>query len=216
MTVLKISSQTLCRCFAICVLCLWAQACGRYGNPFPPEALAPQAVGNLSAKASETSIILAWTAPRNDLRGRELSTLDGYKIYRQQLSAEVTAEAVPTRKRLEPELLAIIPDTHIAVRDELRVRAREEGKLARRVRVDPELVNFEYSDQDVLVGSLYKYTIVPFNQGRVEGLTREAVEVLFRGRQSRILIGAKEIEADNPIMEDFSLGEDFSIPNASI
>src|SRR5205085_4669250 len=39
-------------------------ACGRRGNPVPPETRAPQAVSDLTAVAREAGVELTWTVPR--------------------------------------------------------------------------------------------------------------------------------------------------------
>jgi len=171
--------------FVTCA-CIFITACGRYGPPLPPEVLAPKAVSGLHVQGEEAGIKFAWTAPRVDQRGKELKSLDGYRLYRKVLVRPSDA----TNKDVKFLLLATIEDHHVDLREEKRREARAQGKPVRRIQAPTNATKFEYSDRAVVRGITYLYKLVPFNQEDVESVTPSITTVSFDGANSQITLGA--------------------------
>lgn len=164
------------------LLCFWG--CGKQAPPLAPELLSPKSVQKLEVVGETGGIRFKWEAPENDLRSKELTSLNGYKIYRKTLTspADVTNDDVPF------ELVASVEDTHIAIRDKLREEARSKGLPASRIKSDAALMRFEILDSGVTAGVMYLYQIVPFNQNDVEGEITQLIRVAFRGDGSEIRV----------------------------
>lgn len=173
-------------CLFILVLVL--SGCGKYGPPLAPEALAPRTVENLTASASLGQVQIEWQAPREDRRGEELKSIEGYEIYRIELLAD---QPLPPYLALEElyEKIAFIPDSHIEERERLRREARAKNQPVRRVNVAPELLEFSFVDKELEGGRRYIYQIRPVNQGGVEGDFFDTVQVFYRGDMSEVLVG---------------------------
>lgn len=163
---------------------LLLSACGRMEPPLPPEMFSPRAVKSLEAYATLDGVTFKWIAPDDDLQGEELESLHGYYIFRK----EITKDSDVLNSEIEFEKLAVVEDTHIVIREEMREQARAEGKPARRIKAKPELKKFEYTDSTAKPGASYVYMIVPYNQDDVKGKVRQYVRVLFRGDASRLVI----------------------------
>ncbi len=156
--------------------------CGRMGQPFAPEQLAPVAVRNLEIIAEPTSVLLTWESPERDRRGKELKSMNGYYVKRRV----VTKPSDMTDPEVESERLKVIVDQHVVERDRLRKEARDANRPSHRVSVPAQMTKFEFRDNDVQAGGRYVYEIVPVNQETVEGEVRQPVKVLFRGEASEI------------------------------
>ncbi|MCB0311031.1 MAG: hypothetical protein KDD42_07340 [Bdellovibrionales bacterium] len=163
-----------------CVLFL--SGCGKYGPPMPPETLAPRPVKALEAEANLEGVKISWRAPEADLRGRELKSMDGYKVERKVVDTEASEE------QPEFEELTLIADQHVIQREILREQARAENKPTHRVKVEDALKQFSYLDGQVENGKTYIYRIVPINQGDVEGRYTQLVKVLFNGESSEVFV----------------------------
>ncbi len=161
---------------------IFCSGCGKYGVPLPPERFAPKKVRELEVTPTEQGIGFAWKAPEKNARGKELASIDGYRVYRREILAQ--SDIVDDTDELE--LLATIPDTHVVEREELRAAARAQGKPGRRINVDSKKLHFEYSDTSAVKGSNYLYQIVPFNQGDVEGHGSQEIFVAFNGEKSKV------------------------------
>ncbi|MDC0358178.1 hypothetical protein OAO01_05120 [Oligoflexia bacterium] len=168
----------------VLTMTVFFSACGRLGPPLPPEAFSPQAVQYLETFPELHAVRFAWESPGGDLRGQELESMDGYRIYRRELLKE--ADLVEDED--EFEIITSVEDKHVKVREELRDAAKLAGKPARNISAEPALKIFEYTDSDVQPGKTYLYKIVPFNQDDVEGQVLQLVRVLFRGESSEIAI----------------------------
>jgi hypothetical protein len=182
--------------------------CGRLGPPLPPEAFSPQEVENLTATTTSSSVEFRWEAPSSDRRNKELKTIDGYQIKRVELEASQAGgliELTPVSEEAEPVEVGFVEDLHLRELQRLKKAARSEGRSARKIDVDPALKQFVFSDTDVTPGKRYSYSIVPVNQGGVEGRVRHRIEVHFRGelsqpvvidtlRQGNILPGGGEVD----------------------
>ncbi len=178
--------------FALIIGCC-AAGCGRYGYPKPPELFSPRAVQDLRAAAGLEGVRIEWAAPSKDRQGEELASMDGYSVYRKLIERPSDM----ADDEIEYELLAEIPDTHIEVLKELRKKAREEGRVSRSVKVDPQLMQFSYVDASPVPGRTYIYKIVPVNQGGEEGQVQRLVKVIYRGDASVVsIVDSGDIEAE--------------------
>lgn len=164
----------------VVVACVFLLGCGRYGPPLPPESLAPNEVENLEVLPATNSITFRWRAPENDIRGKELKSLDAYRIFRKEIesSSDILDDDI------EELAVGTVPDLHIEERDRLREEARAANQPTHRISVPSELKEFEYQDQDLVPGKTYIYRVVPVNQGGVEGERWRVVQVIFRGEAS--------------------------------
>ncbi len=158
------------------------QGCGRFMDPIAPEMVAPKEVDALEVTAKEEGIMFSWTTPDKDRRGKELKFIDGYSVERKEL-VERGDETDPDVEFFQ---LAFIPDTSIKVREELREKARAEGKIGRRIQAPGELKQFSFLDPTPQKGRKYIYQIVPQNQGDVEGVVKRSIKVIFNGAESDI------------------------------
>jgi len=186
--------------FILIVFLLMFAGCGKYGKPLPPEAYSPVAVRNLTASPLADGVQISWLAPQSDLRGKELKSMDGYRIYRQEVIANTAATAsAPSMADVGRQftLITTIEDQHISKLLQLREQALASGKITRTVRVDPALTTFSYTDKGLNDGKAYNYKIVPVNQGGVEGSVRKVVQLAYKGLQSQIdVINADDIMAE--------------------
>jgi hypothetical protein len=183
----------------VAVCCL--VGCGRYGPPLAPEALAPQAVSDLQTTALVDGVHFAWTASNHDVRGKDLKTMDGYRIYRK----EIVKKSDIVDPDVEYTLLATIEDKHVEDLKKKQEDAKKEGKISRRVKADPKLTKFEYLDSTLEKEHTYLYKFLPINQGGVEGgMPKKLVKVLYRADQSEV----SEIDNDQAPQEEYKPEED--------
>lgn len=178
-------ARTFIRVFVSSYLVLtgsFLTGCGRMGQPFAPEQLAPVAVRNLEVVAEPTAVLFKWESPERDRRGKELKTMNGYFVMRRIVSKPSDM----TDPDVEFERIGVIVDKHVVERDRLRKEAREANRPSHRVSVPSEMMKFEFRDSEVEAGGRYIYQIVPVNQETVEGQVRQPVKVLFRGEASEI------------------------------
>ncbi|MBX7136754.1 MAG: hypothetical protein K1X83_02135 [Oligoflexia bacterium] len=180
------------------LLALALSSCGKYGPPVPPEALSPAAVHELRAEGAAEGVKLSWRSPEADLRGQDLKSLDGYRIYR-KLSFGIEDVATGTRpeggQESDYELLATIPDSHVADLKKLKDEALAAGKPARRLKAPDSAKEFSFTDPKVAAGKTYLYRVVPFNQGDTEGRVTKLLKVTFNGEQTASsLVAVSEAE----------------------
>lgn len=161
---------------------LSVSGCGRMMDPISPDMVAPKEVDSLEVTAQEEGIMFSWTTPDKDRRGKELKFIDGYSVERKEL----IERGDETNPDIEFFQLAFIPDTSITVREELREKARAEGKIGRKIQAPGELKQFSFLDPTPQKGRKYIYQIVPQNQGGVDGLVKRSVKVIFNGKESDI------------------------------
>jgi hypothetical protein len=159
-----------------------AMGCGRYKVPVPPEMVAPKPVDALTATATESGVVFAWTAPDEDQRGKELKSIEGYSIERKVI-AEKGDETNP-KVRFEP--IGFVKDSHVEIRESLRTAARKEGKIGRTIEAPEENTKFTFVDSKTERDKTYMYQIVPQNQGGTDGGVREFVRVTFKGAASDV------------------------------
>jgi hypothetical protein len=173
-----------------------ATACGRYKVPYVPDELAPKGVQDLKVIGEKDGVLFTWYAPEIDRRGKELKSLEGYRIQRKEL----LRRGDETNPDVKFEDVGFVPDTHIELRDELRKKARAEGKIGRTVQAPPESTTFAFKDISTKDGGKYLYQVIPENQGGVEGVVPKFTKVLFRGEQSEITtLNSFEIETPSAV-----------------
>jgi hypothetical protein len=180
----------------MCIISIFISisACGRFAAPIAPEKVAPQAVENLVAQATDNGLILTWTTPENNRIKKPLRFMDGYSVYRKKI---VNPKDV-TDDKIEFELLTEIADKAIKDREDRKEQTRELGGITRRVKLDPVLSAVRFEDQPLERGKTYLYKIVPTNQNGVEGEVRQFVSITFRGLESDIsLVSAKKLGVDD-------------------
>lgn len=178
--------------------------CGRFMEPIAPEMVAPKSVESLEVTAKEEGMFFVWYTPEKDRRGKELKFIDGYSVERKEI-VERGDETDPDVKFYE---LAFIPDTSIEVREELREKAREEGKIGRKIQAPGELKQFSFLDPTVEKGRTYLYQIIPQNQGGVEGLVKQTIKVKFDGLLTDVsLLDGDGLEEDpTTLLDDQNTG----------
>ncbi len=169
----------------VCILFLViVNGCGRYDEPLPPESFAPEMVRELTVRADTNGVTFDWKSPHSDRRGKELETLDGYEIYRKPIGKQ--SDIVSTD--IEETKIGAVIDSSVTSREEARKVARAEGKIGRRIKSDPSLEAFTFTDSTAEPGKEYVYTVVPINQGGVKGAPGVPIKVIFKGEASEIAL----------------------------
>ncbi len=166
------------------ILAMVVCGCGKFGNPLPPEAFSPRAVQNLQVFPELNGVKLTWNSPRDDLRGQELKTLDGYQVERK----DILKASDVINSDIEFSILKELEDKSVKLREEQRELAREQGMPARKIKSESELEYFEFLDTEIEPGKEYLYKITPLNQGGIKGQVAQQVRVLFRGVSSVVTI----------------------------
>jgi hypothetical protein len=185
---LRSSSRQFC-VFVFLGSAFFVAGCGRFTDPFPPEMIAPKEVGSLEVKPLKEGMLFLWSTPKEERRGKELRFIDGYSVERKEL----VERGDETNPDVEFFKLAFIPDTSLSVRDELRKRAREEGKIGRRVQAPDNLRQFSFLDPSAKPGRTYLYQIVPQNQNGTDGVVKKIIKVAFNGEDSDVSL----LDSDN-------------------
>jgi len=142
----------LCCALLVCAL----PACGRKGDPFLSEPLAPSKVRALAAVARPGAIMLSWQAPRENTDGSELRDLSGFRIYRAQASFADFCRACPRSWELLFDY-------------EYRGPAGQQ----------PERRTYQYRDTAVRPGTVYEYRLHAYNASGAAGPAPEAVAVHY-------------------------------------
>ena len=164
--------------------------CGRYGPPLAPELLAPKPVVPVKITADATGVFFSWQASSHDTRGKELKTMDGYRIYRKIIKAQKDI----VDNEILFDLISTVPDEHVRIREQLRAEARAQGKPGRPIEAPKSALKFTFTDTAVTDGKSYLYKLLPFNQGDVEGEARQLYLVAFAGPNSTVT----KIDGANP------------------
>ncbi len=174
--------KTLAHFIILCAAGISLSSCGRYAPPVAPEKVAPEAVGALTVKGTLDGVAFTWRAPDSDQRGKSLTSLDGYRVYRKQL---LTAkDAIDLQDNFA--IVGSVADTAFAALTKAKDEAKAAGRPTRRVHISDDLKQFSFLDNGVKAGSTYLYKVVPYNQGGVEGESFQLVQVLWRGEASDV------------------------------
>lgn len=158
--------------------------CGKYLPPLAPEDLAPARAGAVAVSTSTDGVKFSWSAPSLDSRGKELRSIDGYKIVRKV----IVKDSDLVNDDIQFESIGTVADQHLIELDTRRAEAREAGKPTRRLAPKTELTHFEFVDSSVVAGQRYAYRIVPTNQGGTEGDRGDTMVVNFRGESSEVRV----------------------------
>ncbi len=185
--------------FLVIALLIATSACGRYGDPLPPESYSPSEVRNLVVTADALAVNFKWSAPKKDQRGKELEQIDGYAVYRKQI--DNFERLLDEDARFDK--IGFVQDIHILERDKLRAEARKVGKVGRRIEVEAEKMDFVFADTTVKPGLNYVYKITPISQTEVEGLVKSYIKLRFLGAASTIVI--EENPSSPSILDNFFL-----------
>jgi len=59
-------------------------ACGKKGDPLPPESLVPERIGGFMAQGRSEALLLSWTIPKKNNDGSDLDDLAGFKLYQKK------------------------------------------------------------------------------------------------------------------------------------
>ncbi len=139
-----------CRDLLLCCLTLvllMASACGRKGDPFLSDPLAPEKVRALTAVARPGEIVLTWQAPRDNTDGTDLLDLAGFHVYRaQETFADYCLKC--------PRNYELIFDYEYR------------GLIGQR----PKRSSYHYRDTDVQPGTVYMYRLRAYNALETAGL----------------------------------------------
>jgi len=169
-------------CLGLFIFISFGTGCGKYSPPLAPEDLSPQPVTELKVVSSPDGVAFSWRAPNKDHRGKELRTLNGYRVYRKVL--EKSSDLLDPK--VEYSEIALVEDPHLAKLQQLRLDAKAQGKPTRSVKVTDAEKAFSFSDTSPQSGKRYAYQIVPINQGNEEGDPGQIILVLFRGETSEV------------------------------
>lgn len=67
-------------------LLIAGSACGKKGDPRPPELAAPRVINNLTARPGPNSVVLTWSRPTQYVDGKEIKDLVSFVIFRKEIS----------------------------------------------------------------------------------------------------------------------------------
>ncbi len=81
------------------VILLGMSSCGKKGAPRAPELALPQVIKDLKAEKGKTGIILTWSRPTQYEDGKKLRELQGFVIFRKEISPSCHDCPVPYRER---------------------------------------------------------------------------------------------------------------------
>lgn len=156
--------------------------CGRFKIPLPPEMFAPKAVDELTVTTTHSGVVFTWTAPDEDMQGKELKFIDGYAIQRKTIAQK----GDETDPKVRFDTIGFVQDSHVKIRDDLRAAARKEGKIGRTIESPGEYTKFSFVDSTAKVNQTYMYQIVPQNQGGTDGGVGQIARITFKGLASDV------------------------------
>ena len=146
----------------VCVFALFLTvACGRKGDPRPPETKAPSQVQYLTLAGEVKGVKLSWMSPVTDASGDPLIDLAEFRIKR----AVVESDSKPK--------FVVIAEIEVPESEEAAPSSKQGS-------------NFTYLDEDVAPGKRYEYLVFPVNKDGVAGVAPEAFRVKFAGESSLI------------------------------
>lgn len=137
--------------FILLILILFLlTACGKKGPVVPPESLAPAPVNTLKVEQKGERFHVTWKAPAQDLAGRPLKDLAGFRVYRR--------EVLPPGQDCEE-----CPDAY-------RLLRTVDLEYPRDARVSGDL--YIHTDSEIDSGTTYQYKVVSFRRdGRVSDVS---------------------------------------------
>lgn len=128
-------------------------ACGRKTTVRPPELVAPESVNDLTLEMQPKGVVLRWGRTDSSVDGEKLDDLAGFVVLRAKQDEQGKTEDFTK--------IATIP-----VEDRDRFRKNKK---------------FSYTDEQMTVGSLYRYRVLAFTLDGYYGGTSNTVELIWRG-----------------------------------
>lgn len=147
---------------------LFVYGCGRKGDPKPPEAFAPSAVGFYTARGQVDSVILSWQAPKITASGDVLENLEFFSIKR---------AIHDSQKMRRFKDIGEVGVAGLASSGE-----RQAGSAS--PAASQAAITYSFADRDIVPGSVYDYRVVPVNSRGVEGQSAATLRVTFLGESS--------------------------------
>ncbi|MBI3756718.1 MAG: hypothetical protein HY267_01955 [Deltaproteobacteria bacterium] len=129
-------------------------ACGRKTIVRPPELVVPETVNNLTLEVQSIGVALRWGRVQKRAGGDSLDDLAGFVILR--------ATRDPQGKVSDFTQVASVP-----VDDRERFRKNK---------------NFSYTDEQLTIGSLYRYRVLAFTLDGYRGEPSNTVEIVWQGQ----------------------------------
>ena len=183
---------------------LFLIGCGREAAPFPPEVVSPKAVDTIQTKATDKQLTINWLAPTTNLRGKKLTELRGYRIYKTALAEGSKIEEL---ENSDFSLFTTISDNTMQRLEKKKAEAKANGKAATRVSLDDSERLISFTDRNVAAGKTYVYRIAPYNHTWVDGAVPQIVKVVFKGTNSEVAV------LDNQIgLQDLEDSQEFLQP----
>jgi hypothetical protein len=176
------------RLFAIIyILGFMLTACGRYGNPVPPSALAPTAPSKVKASVSSEGALVSWNLPELDRRGKRLKEIETIQVYRRKMPSVVgelagTESAEPWKLLKEVEVKNFVSEKDNST--------NPLGPVAKQSKVGS--LTGSVLDSDIESGASYQYYVVATNQGGVSGIPSDIIQVNLRGEGEVLIIPNKK------------------------
>ncbi|MGA1191230.1 MAG: hypothetical protein ACO3XO_02985 [Bdellovibrionota bacterium] len=175
-------------------------ACGHYAPPQPPERFAPAAVRDIQVIPQENGITLQWRSPEQNLQGRALEDLAFFDIRRADLKDLAQFIKAPIESSISVGKVADKAITDFVTR---RSVAQVNKTPLRREKIDPELIQYLFSDTSPVEGEIYVYSIVPMTRKEVPGKVDQYIKVQYRGLNTLITLLDSSI-FDRPYALGFS------------
>ena len=180
--------------------------CAKVASPIPPERLGPANLAGLEVKATQSTVTFAWTGPENDVRGKPLKSLDGYRIYRK----EIVADADLQKNDIPFEIVTELPDKSLELLKTKQEAAEAQGHTKRRVKLSATDRQMNAVDSSVETGKTYVYKVLAFNQSDIDGDAKNVYKVVFQGESSEITMLDNTAELDLGIDPEDQLNQDAS------
>jgi hypothetical protein len=160
-------------------------SCGHYAPPQPPERFAPAAVRDIEVIAQESGVTLQWRSPEQNLQGRPLEDLAYFDIRRAALKDLAQFIKAPIESSVSVGKVSDKAITDFVAR---RSIARANKTPLRREKLDPELIQYLFSDTSPVSGETYVYSIVPMTRKEVPGEVEQYIKVQYQGLDTLITL----------------------------
>ena len=165
--------------------------CGKYSNPEPPERLSPGAVTIETVTPAQGGISVTFLSPTNDVRGKKLNELSGYKLYRKEI--EKVSDSI------NPDIpFVVVQDINDKTIEKLKQKksdAIDKGTPVRRVSLSGDERRITVADSSLVQGKTYIYKLVPYIWDSVDGGYDTLIKITYTGSNSVIsLIPSVDLE----------------------
>lgn len=160
----KVMTRAIVIVSFLTVVLVCATACGKKGNPRPPQNFAPDSVRFLTATGKTNGVLLSWLPPLVTQDGDKLADLDLFLVERGEVEDE---------RKTQFEKIA-----------EVRFERKEKPQTAEVKETAADRLS--YMDDDVSPGVRYEYRITALNERKMKGSSTNVVRVFFTGESSII------------------------------